>query len=117
RSGIYRIYSLIDDRCYIGSSRNLYRRVNSHLNELSKGTHSNSKLQRFVNKYGIDNLKVEVICLCKQRELCDLEDENRVKYKSFTKGFDLMEKSYRPIAYKHSKRSKRNMSKAQKRNL
>lgn len=94
-TGIYRIYSLIDNRCYIGSSRNLYSRVNSHLKALLANRHSNTKLQRFVNKYGIDKLQAEVVLICKRSELCDKEDQQRIIFNSFKRGFDLLEFSYR----------------------
>lgn len=58
-TGIYRL--TIHNHIYVGSSVNLYKRLNVHYRTLKKGEHENEYLQRCVNKYGIDNLQWEVI--------------------------------------------------------
>lgn len=65
--GIYKISSLIDDRIYIGSSKDILVRCQNHRYHLKKGTHANIKLQRFFTKYGSESLKYEII------EECELE--------------------------------------------
>ena len=49
--GVYSIYHLKDGKQYIGSSFNLYERLNDHL----KGVSSNIRLQRSIAKSGITN--------------------------------------------------------------
>lgn len=111
------MYSTIDERCYVGSSKDLYKRINAHLCALRKNKHTNSKLQNFVNKYGLDVMRVEVLLLCKQRDLCDNEDEQRKLYNSYHRGFDLLEYSYRPTGFTYTAEQKANLSLIQKGNL
>lgn len=51
-SGIYVIKNLINNKVYIGSSKNLTRRKNRHFLELKKQIHHNNYLQNSYNKYG-----------------------------------------------------------------
>jgi hypothetical protein len=46
-----------EDKIYIGSSVNMRRRCQQHFSELKKHTHKNNKLQKFVDKYGIDKIE------------------------------------------------------------
>lgn len=69
KSGIYIIKTKINNRFYIGSAVNLYSRKHTHLTHLRQNKHRNAKLQRFVNKYGIDNLFFECIELCEKEDL------------------------------------------------
>jgi GIY-YIG catalytic domain len=49
--GIYGFYCKINNNTYIGSSENLVKRFKEHI----KGNKSNIKLQRAINKYGLNN--------------------------------------------------------------
>jgi group I intron endonuclease len=53
--GIYIIQNNINKHIYIGSSINVKKRFNSHLNLLSKNKHFNLHLQSAWNKYGKEN--------------------------------------------------------------
>lgn len=99
-SGIYRIQSLIDYRCYIGSSKDLYKRINLHIAELKSNKHHSIKLQRFCNKYGINNLKVVIIQLCPEEKLIELENFYKKLHDSYHNGFDTLKYAYSPIGYK-----------------
>ncbi len=57
--GIYKIS--YNEHIYIGSSKNLYMRLLEHRRDLSNNKHSNEYLQRLSNKYGIENLIVEIL--------------------------------------------------------
>lgn len=61
KSGIYCIKNHINDKCYIGSTKNISERKLQHLYLLKMGKHHATKLQSFVNKYGIDCIYFEVI--------------------------------------------------------
>ncbi len=61
KSGVYIITNLLDNFYYIGSSKNVYRRLREHKNALIKNKHENDKVQNAVNKYGIDNFTFEVL--------------------------------------------------------
>lgn len=73
KSGIYKITTKTDDRVYIGSAHCLYTRVKVHFTLLRQGTHCNSKLQRFVNKYGVDNIEFTIVELCEKDRLLERE--------------------------------------------
>ena len=59
------IYSLgfpgLSDNRYIGSARNLNNRMKAHAHLLRKGTHHSRALQNAANKYGVHNIKVEIL--------------------------------------------------------
>lgn len=68
--GIYIIQNNINNHIYIGSSINVKKRFNSHLNLLNKNKHSNLHLQSAWNKYGQENfvfLHVERISIPETR--------------------------------------------------
>ena len=63
--GIYLISSIMHpDRVYVGSAINTPTRKWRHFNELEKDIHCNSKMQRHVNKYGIDDLTFSIVEPC-----------------------------------------------------
>lgn len=67
-SGVYVITSKINNKKYIGESVNLLDRLNTHLCTLYANTHYNTYLQNTFNKYGPDNIIVDVIELCSDFE-------------------------------------------------
>ncbi len=83
-TGIYKL--TINEHIYIGSSVNLYKRLNVHYRSLKNQTHDNEYLQRCVNKYGIDNLNWEVV---------EVEDSN-IEY------IDLLKREKYFIEYYHA---------------
>lgn len=64
KSGIYSIRNLENSQLYIGSSKNLYNRLRSHLLHLKNNKHANPKLQNSWNKYGEDVFEFKVIEFC-----------------------------------------------------
>jgi len=67
-SGIYKITNLISNKLYVGCASNIRTRINDHIYNLRKGTHSNTYLQKAWNKYGKENFIFEMI------EKCDITD-------------------------------------------
>jgi group I intron endonuclease len=59
--GVYKITNIINNKCYIGSSRRLHERKNEHNYNLRKNNRSNSIIKNAVLKYGIDNFKFETL--------------------------------------------------------
>jgi len=78
-SGIYVISNLIDDRVYVGSAVSLAHRKGTHYFQLKNNKHCNSHLQNFVNKYGLEKLRFNIV------ELCDKEDLIKREQFWFTK--------------------------------
>jgi group I intron endonuclease len=53
-SGVYFIKNKVTNKCYVGSSINIYRRWTTHRRELARGKHHSAYLQNSYNKYGKD---------------------------------------------------------------
>lgn len=68
KSGIYQIRNLVNNKIYIGSSKNLYKRKVNHFYELRLNKHCNAYLQNSYNFYSEENFIFEVIEF--------IEDEN-----------------------------------------
>lgn len=69
KCGVYQIRNLINNKIYVGSTKNLYCRKRSHFYSLNKNNHRNKYLQNAYNKYGKDNFIFEVI------EFCDIDNQ------------------------------------------
>lgn len=72
-SGVYQIRNIINDKIYIGSSKNLEYRYKSHFRALNRGNHENRYLQRAYNKYGKSNFIFEIIEFCKVDLIFEIE--------------------------------------------
>lgn len=58
---IYKITNIINNKCYIGQTKNYTKRFNGHRNRLNKNEHENPYLQYAWNKYGAENFIFEII--------------------------------------------------------
>lgn len=61
KAGVYEILCTANNKRYIGSSNNLFTRVNRHFSLLNKNRHFNKYLQSAFNKYGESQFTVNVI--------------------------------------------------------
>lgn len=68
-SGVYQIENDIDDRVYIGSSKDMYHRISNHLSTLKYNYNKNPLLQEFYNKFGLGHLKIKILEYCKPENL------------------------------------------------
>jgi group I intron endonuclease len=59
--GIYMIRNTTNDRHYVGSSKNVERRLYCHRHMLQKGTHHSRILQRAWDKHGADSFVFQII--------------------------------------------------------
>lgn len=71
--GIYCIENIINNKKYIGMSRDIKRRWCEHKAELNNSDHDNQYLQRSWNKYGSINFKFYIVELCEEEKLSELE--------------------------------------------
>ncbi len=62
--GIYKITNLVNNKVYIGSSKNIENRFYNHKIKLKKNKHINKHLQSAFNKYSIINFKFEILREC-----------------------------------------------------
>lgn len=77
--GVYALSGLknpgdVECPIYIGSSMNLKRRIwREHFAQLAKGTHKNSLIRRYYEKYEADNLVAFQMEACRREDLKDRE--------------------------------------------
>lgn len=74
--GIYMITNIVNDKKYIGQSRDIRCRWRGHKSDLKRGLHENIILQNSWNKYGEENFKFSIIEECKLEEL----DKKEINY-------------------------------------
>lgn len=80
--GIYKITNTINNKCYIGQSVDVERRMNVHKINLLNNKHGNEHMQNSFNKYGIDNFKFELLIECSREKLDELEIKYIKEYNS-----------------------------------
>lgn len=61
---VYKISNLINDKSYIGITHNLAKRIKDHVRFSINDYRIKGYIHKAINKYGIDNFKVEIICIC-----------------------------------------------------
>lgn len=71
--GIYEIKNILNDKRYIGQSRQLERRLLTHRNLLNKNKHFNRHLQSAWHEYGAQNFEFNIIETCDKMNLNDRE--------------------------------------------
>jgi predicted GIY-YIG superfamily endonuclease len=72
-SGIYSIKNIINNKYYIGQSKNIHVRFNNHKHCLRKNKHSNPYLQEDFNIHCEINFKFEILELCSIEQLLKRE--------------------------------------------
>lgn len=61
KCGIYCITNTVNNKFYIGSSKNIYHRLKRHSSDLSKGKHQNPYLLNAYKKYGSSAFTVSIL--------------------------------------------------------
>lgn len=82
--GIYCIENILNNKKYIGMSRDIKRRWCEHKTELKNKTHANQYLQASWDKYGKKNFKFYVIELCDEENLSERECYYIKLYQTFS---------------------------------
>lgn len=100
--GIYKITNTIDNKCYIGKSIDLKRRIRKHKAYLKSESHHNIHLQRAYNKYGLENFKFEIVEVCAEENLDYLEVFYIQKYNAYENGYNMNLGGENGRGYKHS---------------
>lgn len=77
--GVYYIKSKITNKQYIGSSKNIQRRIGKHFSELKYNRHSDKDLQKEYNLYGYSNFECGLYETCDINELLIKEKEWQIK--------------------------------------
>ena len=76
--GIYKIKNIKNDKVYIGSAINIYRRFVTHKHLLRNNKHFNTHLQSSWNKYNSDNFIFEIVEEC-EKSLLENREEFYIK--------------------------------------
>lgn len=72
-SGIYCLRNKVNNKKYVGSSKNMYSRLHKHRCLLKKNKHENHYLQNAINKYSLDSFEVSILEFVKVGELLTKE--------------------------------------------
>lgn len=73
KSGIYMILNTYNNKCYVGSTKNFYKRKFEHWNLLNKNKHHSNHLQKAYLKYGADKFVYIVLEECEIEKLLERE--------------------------------------------
>ena len=106
--GIYAIINKVNNKLYIGSSFNIYKRIIKHLLDINKNRHINHHLINSFKTYGIENFEIKILYKCKVDYLLFFEDYFINKYQSNINknGYNQTLTSYSPFGYKHTEEAK-----------
>ena len=93
--GIYAIINQVNGKIYVGSSKDLKHRKQSHFSSLALGNHKNEYLQRSFNKYGKQFFEFKVLEYCKEKNLLKREQFYIDRYNStnYSCGYNMMLKA------------------------
>lgn len=90
--GIYEIYCSKSGKRYIGSSKNIEKRWESHLRGLRSGKHHNYYLQKAYYRYGEDNFVFNILKIVDNEKDLYMIEEQFIKKFKFSKLFNAMRK-------------------------
>ena len=82
--GIYCIENTVNNKKYIGLSRNIEQRWNEHRSKLRRGKHVNIYLQRAWNYYGEDAFNFYIVEHCDSNMLSEREEYYITKYQTLS---------------------------------
>lgn len=110
KSCIYKISNTINNWIYIGSAIDFNNRKAKHLRQLKVNQHCNKKLQRFVNKYGIDKLIFDIVENCEKERLIEREQFYINKFDCVKNGFNILITAGSWLNHKHTKEARNKIS-------
>lgn len=85
---VYAIKNLMNGKMYIGSALNFRARVNMHISQLKRNVHHSVKLQRAVNKYGIENFEFVVLEEVCRENIIEKEQYYIDLHSSYSNGYN-----------------------------
>ena len=74
-SGIYQITCIPENKSYIGSSNNVWRRLSTHFFHLRAGDHGNKPLQAAFDEYGLASFRYGILTEVPSNKIKDAESE------------------------------------------
>lgn len=115
--GIYRIFNLVTEKSYVGSSIDIDRRFygsGGHLGLLETASHYNQKLQNSWNLHGKDKFKLETLQICAEDRLTYLEAFWIARLNSLEDGYNIAILTLEDdlVVRRHSKETRQKISEA-----
>jgi group I intron endonuclease len=89
--GIYQIKNIVNGKCYIGQTIDLYNREHTHFYSLENNKKYNKHLQYAWNKYGKNNFVFSVLLYCEEFELTKYERFFDNYYKELNLSYNIRE--------------------------
>lgn len=110
--GIYCIKNTVNNKVYIGSSKNIQQRFRQHKHQLLHNIHGNKHLNSSANNYGIDNFIFYILEECGIDSLIDKESFYITLYNSLNPnyGYNKATNISNTSGYKWSEESKKRFS-------
>lgn len=87
--GIYKIVNNVNNKVYIGQSINIEARWKDHINALNRNDSNCTLLQRAWNKYKQVSFSFEILELCAEEQLDDIEIKYIELYDSINHGYNI----------------------------
>lgn len=115
-SGIYLIKNNVNGKVYVGSAINFKNRWSQHKCSLKKNKHHSIKLQRSVNKHGLNSFEFFPIQFCNKEELVMNEQFWISYFNSYNKGYNCDPTAGSPLGRKTNSRSEEHKMKISKAN-
>jgi group I intron endonuclease len=116
KPAVYKITNTENDKPYIGSSVDVYKRLYRHRNSLRKGTHPNLHLQSAYNLDGEESFTFEVLEeTIKDKNLLAEREQYWIDYYDSSnpkKGYNILPKAHSGIGFKHTEAAKEAIRKA-----
>jgi group I intron endonuclease len=93
--GVYAIRNNMNGKYYVGSSKNMRKRIAEHARLLKTGRHKNIKLNRACHKYGYDAFQFFVVLICSESNRYLYEQTVMDFYNSVDNGYNQNSKAER----------------------
>lgn len=101
-TGIYAIHNKVNDKYYIGQTKDIKNRWMQHRSRLKCETHENNHLQAAYNTYGADSFEYLVLEECSIDQLNAREQYYVEKYNAYNNGYNQDKGGAGCIGYKHT---------------
>lgn len=107
-TGVYMIRNILNQKCYVGSSTNLRRILQTHICHLKKQRHANKHLQAAFNKYGQKAFEFAILEHCEP--IVDTLTVIEQKYLDLKPEYNNAPKAYTNIGCRHTEEFKKRIS-------
>lgn len=115
KSGIYQIRNSVNNKVYIGSSKDLYKRYSEHHSSLRQNKHKNTKLQNAYNKYGENVWYFEILEYITNEDMLLSREQHYIDaFNSVQSGYNIAPIAGNTLHVYPSEETRKKMSIAQK---